>query len=220
MGLISQKTAAAALCLLLMGCATQQQTVEATSASGVGQEREAFLAPQVKIELPFPTTGEWSKKQLLTFDYKGQQSQIFAAADYKDGAVRIATMEPIAATALVEIFDDGHRISMDRKAQGAALVSAAQLLTDLFLTQLDAGQWASVLPSGWSLLDSGLERRLLDREGREVSIVHYAENCPTRTPVRFVHHLFDYSIAIFDFDCPDAKESAGTLAIASRLTPD
>lgn len=210
----------AVLSLLLAGCAVPQYASVFPSAVHPGEQREAFLAPDIKIELPVAEAQNWSKKQLLAFDYKGQQSQIFAEVDYQQGTAHISAMEPITATALVDIFDDGHRVHIERKTAAAAFVSPTQLLSDLFLTQFDVNNWSGVLPAGWGLVDRGGTRRLLDRDGKEVCVIHYADNCPERTPVRFVHHVFDYSIAIFDFDCPDAKEASGELDIAMRIKTD
>lgn len=186
-------------------CMTPTSSSVSPSASGP-HERRALVAPQVEISLPLPGPEDWSKKELLTFDYKGQQTQIFASSHCSQGMLHVFTSEPISATPLTEIFDDGQVLSVQRRSVAPTEVSAAQLLNDILLAQASVQQWQAVLPAGWSVLEIGNQRDFLDARGEPVSTVIYADNCPQRSPVYVEHHRFGYSIRIYDFDCPQANE--------------
>ncbi|SQI44447.1 Protein of uncharacterised function (DUF3261) [Leminorella richardii] len=178
------------LILLLCGCSLSQS----------GSHPQAWLKPGARVALPAPVlSAPLSQQQLLTATVDGKAQSLMVMLDADGQKITLAALSPIGIR-LFKVTYDAEGIHTEQSVALGQLPPAEQVLSDIMMSYWPIADWAPNLPKGWSLVERGDQRLLLDSQGETVSEILYHSEGGKRQPVAIIHHGFGYQIQIQNMD--------------------
>ncbi|WP_066458156.1 DUF3261 domain-containing protein [Castellaniella caeni] len=181
----------ALLCLLVLSsCASVPD----------GARPSAWLRPGVRVFLPQPgLTPAVQAHQLLTSRYRGREHALTVVLDADARRLSLVGLSMVGIR-LFTLQYDAHGLQARQHVAAPGLPPAAQVLSDIMLSYWPVAAWQAVLPTGWQLVDAGLQRRLLDERGEIVTRIDYDAAPGGRRPVQVQQRAFGYDIHIQNLD--------------------
>ena len=172
------RTGAAAVLLMLAGCATQ--TVAPVARLG--------------LKLPPAALGEAiSIEQHLTVERGGRIDELDAAIEVDDTRVEMVGLA--FGQRVLTLNYDGKELTSWRHLMLPAQVKGADVLEDMQLALWPAQAIAHALPQGWRIEEAGLQRRLyLDQE--LVTTIDYSATPRWTGTIRMNNHRYKYRLTI------------------------
>ncbi len=182
--------AAAALALMLVGCASKPND----------NQPEAWLKPGVKVALPAPGIDPaFSQQQLLTGTFKGKQQSLLVLLSADRQQLTLAGLSSLGIR-LFRVSYDRSGIHTEQSIVLPEMPPASQVLADIMLSHWPIAAWQPRLPRGWTLADRGYRRQLRDDRGTLITEIRYLQRGSQREPVSIQQFAFGYHILIQQLD--------------------
>lgn len=171
--------------VMMSGCATLQ-----------GGTSSAWLKPRVKVDLPQPTISpEIHAQQLLTATYRHQKQSLLVMLDADQSSLELVGLSSVGIKLFKVIYDD-KGIHVEQYMSLPQLPQANQVLADIMFSYWPKEAWQSVLPQGWHIADSELQRDVYDEKGVLIIHIDYMKSAEGREPTALTHQIFGYQVQI------------------------
>lgn len=159
---------------------------------------QAWLKPGVQITLPAPGHNPVIQThQLLKNTYRGQEHSLMVLLQADTQHLTLVGLSPVGIR-LFTLRYDPQGMTIEQSIAAPGLPPAAQVLADIMLSYWPQEAWN--LPPGWRLIDTPLQRQLLDDQGKVVTQITYEGTADQRQPIQVQQHAFGYEITIQTLD--------------------
>ncbi len=179
--------------LLLGACSLSQPTLETAGP--------VYLTPTATAVLPiFQTRQQIVRQQLLSVHYAGAEHQVMALLQAEGSTIRLSILSPLGIRLYDAVYERGD-LSITTLLAVEKLPPARQVLFDIMLTLLPAGDIAPVLPPGWHIADADNMRTICAEDGTLIySIAFRTTPQGAAAPARLQQLIFDYEIVFTDLN--------------------